>query len=72
MPGHAAKPCACAVFESSGHEANMASGATGPDRWVIYVISTFRRGEEGFNDVGSIKTDIYYAPGCVWLAATSI
>ena len=31
----------------------------GPADGIIYVISTFHRGEEGFNGVSSIKTDIY-------------
>ena len=38
----------------------------------VDVICTFNRGEEGFNGIGSIKTDIYFALGCVSLAATSI
>ena len=37
-----------------------------------YVICIFNINKEGFNDVSSIKTDIYFALGCVLLAASSI
>ena len=36
------------------------------------MISTFHRGEEGFNGVTSIKTDIHFALGFVWPAASSV
>ena len=58
-PGHSENQCACAVSESAEGEANMAAEHTGPTDRIIYVIYTFHRGEEGFNGVGSIKTDIY-------------
>ena len=49
------KPCACALHESIGEDANM----------NVDVISTFHRGEEGFIGISSIKTDINFALGCV-------
>ena len=39
---------------------------------VIIQISAFCRGKEDSNGVGSIKMDIYFMPGCVWLVASSI
>ena len=50
----------------------MAAGRTGPTDWIIYVISTFHIGEEEFNHVRSIKTDIYFTLGWVSFAASSI
>ena len=38
----------------------------------VHVIFTFNLAEEGFNGVGSIKTDIYYRLGWLWFAATLI
>ena len=38
----------------------------------VNMICTFQRGEEGFNGVSSIKTDIYYRLGWLWFAATLI
>ena len=55
-------------------DANMAprdSGTRGADMNVD-VICIFNRGEEGFNVVGSIETDIYFALGWVSSAASSI
>ena len=49
----------------------MAARRVGPNSRIIYVIYTFHRGEEGFNGVGSMKTYIYFALGCVWFAANS-
>ena len=37
----------------------------------VDAICTFHRGEEGFNGISSIKTDIYYRLGWVWFAAIS-
>ena len=42
-----------------------------PAEMNLYVISTFHRGEEGFNGISSIKTDIYYKLGWLWFAANS-
>ena len=42
-----------------------------PAEMNLYVIFTFNIGEEGFNGVSSIKTDIYFTLGFVWLAASS-
>ena len=52
--------------------ANNGVEARRPADGIIYVIYTFGGGEEGFNGISSIKTDIYFAPGCVWFAANSI
>ena len=48
------------------------AGRTGPTDRTIYVISTFNIGEEGFNGVRSIKTDIFYSMGRLSFAATLI
>ena len=71
-PGPAVNLCACEVSESSEGEDKMASVRGGPADWIIYVISAFRRGEEGTNGIGSFKTDIYFTLGCVSFAASSI
>ena len=42
-----------------------------PDDINVDVICTFHRGEEGFNVISSIKTDIYYRLGWLWFAAIS-
>ena len=55
-----------------GKMSNMASRRNGPADGVIYMINTFRGGEEGFNGLRSIKTDIYYEPGWVCFAASFI
>ena len=36
------------------------------------VICIFNIDKEGFHGISSIKTDIYFALGFVWLAASSI
>ena len=46
----------------------MASLHGGTADYIIYVISAFRRGEEEFNGVGLIKTDIHFVPG--WVCST--
>ena len=38
----------------------------------VDVIYTFNSRKEGLNGVSSIKMDIYFTLGCVWLAASSI
>ena len=53
---------------------NMAAGSF-PNRHAdinVAVIYRFNRGKEGFNCIGSIKTDIYFTLGWVSLAASSI
>ena len=42
-----------------------------PTDRTIHMISTFRRDEEGFNGLGSIKTDIYLTMGWVSFAASN-
>ena len=58
--------------ESTQEDAKMAAGRARTTNRIIYVICTFHRGEEGFNGIGSIKTDLYYGLGWVCLAASSI
>ena len=43
-----------------------------PTEMNLYMIFTFNIGEEGFNGASSIKTDIYFALGCMLLAANSM
>ena len=50
----------------------MAAAQTGPTERNIYVICTFNIGKETFNEVISIKTDLYFALGWVSFAASSI
>ena len=67
------RTCAHARFEDRADtKPIMASRRTGAADGIIYVIYTFRRGEEGFNGLSTIKTDIYFARGWVCSAASSI
>ena len=52
----------------------MAADASGnrPADMNVRVICTIYRGEEGFNGVGSIKTEIYLTMGWVSFAANLI
>ena len=62
------------VSESSGQDAKNAAGNSRTRRADMNVdeICTFKRGEEEFNGIISIETDLYYALGGVSFAASSI
>ena len=69
------RTCAHALSPNRGKEKpTMAAGHGGPAAWINYMMMMyiFRTGEEGFNGVGSIKTDIYFALGWVSFAVSSI
>ena len=53
---------------------NMAAGSlpNQPADINVNVIYILNINKEGFNGVSSIKTDIYFTLGSVWLAASSI
>ena len=53
-----AKLHACVLSESGEEDDKMAAERTGPADTNVDVIYTFNIGEEGFNGVSSIKTDI--------------
>ena len=43
-----------------------------PAKMILYLKCILNINKEGFNGVSSIKTDIYFVLGIVWLAASSI
>ena len=58
--------------ESIREDANMAAEQTGSTEMKKRVIYTFNIGDERSNGVISIETDMYYVPGWVCFAASSL